>query len=291
VGVVGGIVLLTQMGWIPILGAVGIIAGGIVWYRFYGRERTEREGVALKAMRRRMRGSLFTRMREAFSMETGTVMVAASENAAPQDDEATLSIGAKIARRLDGRLLAARFETVPEQTTLPDAAGHVTDTDRRFEERVQALEALQDTTAEAHEIVYHDVGRAALHFARTHDVRLMLGTITPGRWGQEVIGTDTNWLMREAPCEVAFFAPHPTPNGRPETLREIVILLPRVPYAPLKAFVADALAQSGRPPGARIRFLMAMGADVTDAEVDTVQAFHDWLGEHCESPTTRRPAS
>lgn len=44
VGGIGGIVLLTQMGGIPILGAVGIIGGGIVWYRLYGRERTEREG-------------------------------------------------------------------------------------------------------------------------------------------------------------------------------------------------------------------------------------------------------
>jgi len=41
-----------------------------------------------------------------------------------------------------------------------------------------------------------------------------------------------------------------------------------------------------QPSGARIRFLTAMETDVTDAGVDTVQAFHDRLGEHCESPMT-----
>jgi len=93
VSVVGGLVLLTQMGWIPILGAVGIIGGGILWYRLYGRERTGREGVALEALRRNMRSSLFTRMREAFSIKAGTVMVAVPEDATPADEEVTLSMG------------------------------------------------------------------------------------------------------------------------------------------------------------------------------------------------------
>jgi APA family basic amino acid/polyamine antiporter len=43
-GVVGGFGLLTQMGTLPILGATGIIVGGIAWYLVYGRSRTDREG-------------------------------------------------------------------------------------------------------------------------------------------------------------------------------------------------------------------------------------------------------
>ena len=44
VGLVGGLALLTQMGTLPILGAAGIIVGGIAWYLLYGRSRTDREG-------------------------------------------------------------------------------------------------------------------------------------------------------------------------------------------------------------------------------------------------------
>jgi APA family basic amino acid/polyamine antiporter len=43
-GVVGGFGLLTQMGTLPILGAAGIIVGGVAWYLVYGRSRTDREG-------------------------------------------------------------------------------------------------------------------------------------------------------------------------------------------------------------------------------------------------------
>jgi APA family basic amino acid/polyamine antiporter len=44
VGLIGGLALLTQMGTFPILGAVGIIVGGIGWYLLYGRSRADREG-------------------------------------------------------------------------------------------------------------------------------------------------------------------------------------------------------------------------------------------------------
>jgi APA family basic amino acid/polyamine antiporter len=55
VGVVGGLALLTQMGTLPILGAAGIVVGGIGWYLAYGRARTDREG-ALGAILARRRG-------------------------------------------------------------------------------------------------------------------------------------------------------------------------------------------------------------------------------------------
>jgi APA family basic amino acid/polyamine antiporter len=44
VGVVGGFALLTQMGTLPIVGAAGIIVGGVAWYLVYGRSRTDRDG-------------------------------------------------------------------------------------------------------------------------------------------------------------------------------------------------------------------------------------------------------
>lgn len=285
-GILGGGVLLTQMGWIPTVGAIVIIAGGALWYHFYGRTRTTRKGAALDAIRRNMRAPLFMRMQDTFSMETGNVMVAISEDASEAEEKATLSMGADIARCWDGRVLAARFETVPEQVSLSDAETHVTEADRSFEERVHNLEAISDVPAEAHEIVCHDAGWAALNFVRTRDVRLMLGVTNAGGWRQKMLGTDTDWFIRNSPAEVAFFASNDGTTSRLDDLREIDVLLPRAPYGPLNVFLADALAQSRQPSGARLRFLTAMGADASEAEIDTVQAFHDRLADHCNSPTS-----
>jgi APA family basic amino acid/polyamine antiporter len=57
VGVVGALALLTQMGLFPILGAVGIVVGGVAWYWAYGRSRTDRVGALSVAVQRR-RGSV-----------------------------------------------------------------------------------------------------------------------------------------------------------------------------------------------------------------------------------------
>jgi APA family basic amino acid/polyamine antiporter len=54
-GFVAGIALLTQMGTVPILGAVGIIAGSALVYVVYGRSRTDRTG-ALGTIIRARRG-------------------------------------------------------------------------------------------------------------------------------------------------------------------------------------------------------------------------------------------
>lgn len=285
-GIVGSLLMLTQMGWIPILGAVGIIGGGLVWYRVYGRERTEREGVALEAIRRNLRAPLFERMHDTFSIEPGDVMVALPEAASEHEERALLSMGADVARIWKGRLLATQFELVPEQIGLQDATEYKTvDTNGTFETRVDRFEALNDVPVETHEIVCHDAGRAALHFAQTRDVQLMLGTVRSGRWRQSVLDTSADWFVRQMPCEVAFFSASKGFSGQLDSaLREIVVLLPRAPYGPLKAFVADALAQAH---GGRIRFLTAMESDdLSDEEIDTVQAFHNRLAEHCDSPTS-----
>lgn len=44
-GVVGGVILIIQMGLISIIGAVGISVGSVAWYLAYARPRTDRRGV------------------------------------------------------------------------------------------------------------------------------------------------------------------------------------------------------------------------------------------------------
>lgn len=88
--------------------------------------------------------------------------------------------------------------------------------------------------AEAHEIVCHDPGRADLHFhfARTHDVRVFVGGITSRRWRQKMLGVDTDWFIRQAPCEVAFYSAQEESEDRGNPLRQIVFSSRVLPTAP-----------------------------------------------------------
>jgi APA family basic amino acid/polyamine antiporter len=52
-GVLAGLVLLTQMGRLPILGAAAITVGGLLIYLVYGRSRTDRTGAIGTILQRR----------------------------------------------------------------------------------------------------------------------------------------------------------------------------------------------------------------------------------------------
>jgi len=59
-GAITGVLLLTQMGTVALVGAVVIVLGSIGWYVAYVRPRVSREGVATDAVRRRVGRELLT---------------------------------------------------------------------------------------------------------------------------------------------------------------------------------------------------------------------------------------
>jgi len=52
VGIIGGLILIFQLGVLSLAGAIGIISGGAIWYWVYGRSRTDRHGALLVALDR-----------------------------------------------------------------------------------------------------------------------------------------------------------------------------------------------------------------------------------------------
>ena len=137
-------------------------------------------------------------------------------------------MGGDLARRWEGRLIATQFEVVPEQIGLQDATEYkTTETNGTFETRVRDVEALNDVSVDVHEIVCHDASRAALHFSHTHDVRLLLGLASKGRWRQQMLDTSVDGFVRRCECEVAFYAPAPpAEQTRPPPHRAIRVLTP-----------------------------------------------------------------
>ncbi len=73
-GITGSLILLTQMGIIPIIGAVLIVAGGVAWYRVFGSSRASRESASLDALRIRDTQRLVT-MTEAELAQPGAAHV------------------------------------------------------------------------------------------------------------------------------------------------------------------------------------------------------------------------
>ncbi|MFB6137392.1 MAG: amino acid permease [Halobacteriaceae archaeon] len=275
-GVVGGFVLLTQMGPIAYGGAAGIVLASVGWYHAYGRSRADRESAAIDAVRRSADAQSVADVEAALETGAGTVVVAMDEHTTGARERALLTAASAVAARTGGVVHAVRFEAVPEQLTLSSATAE-TEADREFESETAAL--ADDLPAEIHarEIVSHDLRRAVVNYADDVDADLLVGEWEPERYHAELLGSDVDWFMRHAPCDTVFVR-----DRGVDGVSEIAVVADRGPYRPLKVLVADALAAQR---SATVRFVAAVDPGAQDEQVAATEAYHERLAEVCSVPT------
>jgi nucleotide-binding universal stress UspA family protein len=278
-GLGASLVLLTQMGLVPFLGAVGIIVSGAAWYRFYGRDKTEREGAALDAIRQSL-GSLTINQVERMTASdpSGNVLVAISPDTSPERERTLLTLAGHVARQRGGTVHAVLFEEVPEQVSLSSAAETETEIDRAFEDRTGELSITLPTPVEIDEIVSHDTRRAVLNYADRINANFLFGDTSTGRFHDELLGYDIDWFMRHALCDVVFVR-----NRGLDQVNEVAVLAQRGPHGPLKVALASAVAQSA---GGVVRFVTVVREDAPREQVRSVEEFHTELEALCDVETS-----
>jgi amino acid transporter/nucleotide-binding universal stress UspA family protein len=277
-GILGGLVLLTQMGPIALAGAVGIIVAGLAWYRVYGRERTEREGAALDAIRRTTGEYALNNVRTLFANGgNGGVLVALGPKTTTEREMTLLRIASDIATQRGGRVRAVRFEEVPDQTMLSSASAERTAADETFERETANVAEGLDVPVEAAEVVAHDIEHAVANYAEETGADVILGEWQPDAFGGELLGRDDDWYIEHADTDLVFVRVRDL-----DGISEIAVVSDSGPYDPLEVLVANAVAgESGAP----IRFVHAIEAGASDERLETIAAYHEELAEVCTVPT------
>ncbi len=159
-GVVAGLLLLTQMGTVPLVGAVVITVGSVGWYALYVRPRVSREGEARDAVRRRVGREAVTDTESVVNERPTELLVALTKNVDERRERSLVELAADIVGPDEGRVLAVRFEEVPDQAPLTDAVTRQTAADRSFEARLDDLSAELGVEIDADEVVSHDTSRS-----------------------------------------------------------------------------------------------------------------------------------
>ncbi|MFB6192470.1 MAG: amino acid permease [Haloarculaceae archaeon] len=288
-GIVGGLVLVATMGALPLAGAVGIVLAGVAWYRIYGRDKTEREGAALDAIRRRADRQSLDRTRRMLAEDDGNgdrdgdgdgeyrVLLPLTADVTAEREEALLRIAATLIHRRGGSIRVVQFENIPEQTPLEAMVAERTPQEISFEEQTHELAAELDVPVEVGEIAAHDVHRAMVNFAESEGIDAILTSWEADADHAWVFGRGIDRLVEDAPCDVVFVE-----DRGVEDVEEIAIVADTGPYDPLKIAVADAIATET---GATLRFLNVLDADANDAQIDSVRSYHAALDDLCAAPT------
>lgn len=277
-GIGGGVVLLTQMGLLPMVGAVGLIVGGVAWYQVYGRDRTKREGAALDALRATTEEYSVQATEQLFATGGGGGLLVATSPETTRDEEATLlELAEALVSRRGGQLAVVRFSEVPDQVSLTRAAEEHTEADEAFEQTTADLTTEFDTPVEVDEVVSHDIDHAVANYVRDHQMNLVIGEWEPELFHGELFGEDVDHFMKNVPADLVFAR-----NRGLDDADEITVIGDRGPYSPLEVLVADAL---GNANDATVRFVQAIDAGVSDDQRAGITTYHENLQEICTADT------
>ncbi|MFD1633612.1 amino acid permease [Haloplanus ruber] len=201
-GAITGVLLLTQMGTVALLGALVITVGSIAWYFLYVRPRVRREGVATDAIRRQVGRDALADVESATAEDTHEVLVALTKAVGAERERSLVALAADVVRPHDGRVVVVRFDEIPDQAPLTEDATVQSPADHSFEARVEALAAEFDVAVEADEVVSHDTKHAIVNFADHHSMDAILAEHEPLRLRSRLLGDPVDWVVRHAPCEV-----------------------------------------------------------------------------------------
>jgi amino acid transporter len=271
-GIVGGVVLLTTMGKIPLAGAGAIVLGGTLFYFGYGRSRVQREGVGLEAIRRERKSQALEETEAVIGSEDLTVLLPVAPRI--QDDrlQGLLRLGADLAADRGGRIRLVAFEEVPDQMPLSAAREQGVGVEEPFEDRARRVADDLGVEAEIGGIVTHDLDRAIGSYIEDEGVDIALGdaqNLPSTRLG---LGEIAAWMVREAPCEVILL----DHGDIPPAIDTVAVTSDGGPFDAEKVRTADALAMVN---DAKLSFVHLVGEDAADTQVETVIEYHGNLGD------------
>jgi len=201
-GAVTGVLLLTQMGSVALVGAAVITLGSVGWYLGYVRPRVRRDGVATDAIRRQVGRNALTDVEAEADERTHTVLVALTKAVGEARERSLVAMAADVVRPHDGRVLVVRFEEIPDQAPLTESATAQSPADCSFERRVEALADEFAVAVEADEVVSHDTKHAIVNVAESHGADAIVAEHEPLRLRSRLLGDPVDWVVRHAPCDV-----------------------------------------------------------------------------------------
>ncbi len=265
-GIAGAVILLTQMGILPAIGAVVIVVGGLIWYRAFGHSRASRESASLDALRIRDTERLVDMTRDALAKPGAAHVLVLSWRGMTRDRlREILQIAADLTQA-GGAIDISRL----------DRGGPSDDR----EEQAWAMEI--ESIARRAGVVLNEIIPSAIredHQRRIDEygIDLLLAEMPTDIRANRPFVRDLRWLRDNSECDTILFR-----NRGLQQIDNIVIMGSGGPYDVLKISLADRIAQREH---ASIRFVHVVNEESTRAQVASIAEYHDQLHRMIDLPT------
>ncbi|MGQ3330080.1 amino acid permease [Halorubrum sp. FL23] len=276
VGIIGGFVLLRYIGFVPLVGAVVIILGSMLWYYFfvYRRGGVAREGAMTDALRRSVGRDVVEQTESEVQTDSSEVLVAVTEQTTPAVEQSLIDLATDLARTREGGIRVAQFDIIPDQTPLPQSASTLTEADQAFEERMGTRAANSKIPIRYGEVVSHDTRHAIVNYADEINADTLIIERSTG--SESLLSSDTSWIEDHAPCDVIEVS-----NFDHGNVERIGVITDEGPFDPTKVALADALASAV---DATITFYFPVKADLPESRRNTIDDYLSELVDVSDSP-------
>ena len=256
-GIIAAVLLLTQMGIVPLVGSVLFVIAGVLWYRTFGKSRAVKASAARDALRLRENERLVGESAERIG--TGgrrLVLVLIRRPTRPARQHTLFRLAMRLAEAPGGRIHVINFDARTADTipSGPDRAG---------------AEALGITVTSEN---YTDEDRRGMvhRFVEIEGVDLFIADLPQDLKATRHIARDLRWLREHLTCDSVFLR-----NRSVDDIDRIAVLGTGGPYDPVKMEIADHIA---RYESAAVRFVHLTPTDAPPAQADSIHAYHEQLG-------------
>lgn len=262
-GIGASLLLLTQMGIVPLVGASVIVLAGVVWYRVFGQSRAVKESAARDALRLRENARLVQNSADAVaSGGRQHVLVLFRRPTRPARQQTLFRMAMRLTAAPGGRIHVINFDArtqrmVPTETDLA-----------RAEELGIAVTTQQYTDEDRRGMVHL--------FVEREGVDLFIADLPQDLRATRHITRDLRWLRENLICDSVFLR-----NRAVDEIDRIAVLGTGGPYDPVKIEMADHIA---RHESASIRFVHLTPKDAPPALAESIRAYHEQLGENLTVP-------
>ncbi|MFY4811947.1 amino acid permease [Haloarcula sp. AONF1] len=205
-GVVLSFALLVFVATDALLLSFGIAAAAILWYGFYARSRTEKQGILSKHIISRSDEMPDAAVSAAAGVQPDggqyRVMVPLAN---PAHEQELITLASAIAKQRGGTVIATHVVTVPDQTALSAAADRSDEIDKGSQQLLDNAREDAETfgvDVETHTILSHKSYEAIFDAARTHTADLVVmgwGPDAHGSPGRAESAMDE--LTETVPCD------------------------------------------------------------------------------------------
>ena len=283
VGIVGGLALLPFMGLVPVVGALVITVGSLLWYVVYVRrqEDIDREGAATDAIRQRLGDHSVAQTASVVTDEDGyDVFVAVTERTDPERESRLVEAAIAVARARDGAVHVTRFDEVPDQTPLERATQRQTPGDRSFEQRMDEHATDAELQFDYEEVVSHETRHAIVNHADRFDADAIVLERRGEQLHTPVFGSDVGWIKRHTDRDVLEIE-----DRGIESVETISVVSDRGVYDAAKIALADSLAVEL---DADLELLFGIDPSAPDSQRTTTEEYLSGLLDRCEAPASTR---